>query len=212
MSEENFEFYKRIDYLLGFLNHTEQFTNIELKMIRSVEKALKHGYHKTSLRTAQSFFPGIDIEKLYPLLRIEDNKKVILNTKYNLYRGIHEEHFENVRNKGILKADDTNKHPVRGPVIRLTPHIFESAKYAYIKTQTAIYGMIIEIEPHEVKNLQLGQFGLERFNTNEDISVDKYRIYEVKINHLNPRLYYFNVISKVLKEQDIDLKEILKNC
>lgn len=210
MPIEDHEFNRRKDHLLGFLNHIEQFTNIELKRFKTPKDAIKHGYHKTSIKTAMKFFPGIKIEKLHPLLKIE-NDMVILNTKYNLYRGIHPEHHEHVRKKGLLTDDDTNKQEERGPVVRLTPHILEAAKYAGIKSDTMITGMIIEIEPSKIKGLTLGSFGFERFNSPADIEVGEYRIYETRIEERNPNFFYLVMLSTVLMNQGIDLEGILRD-
>ncbi|MHA1892870.1 MAG: hypothetical protein ACTSX4_00055 [Candidatus Helarchaeota archaeon] len=203
--------YKKIECILSFINHVEQFTSLELKNFRDVKEAIKHGYHKTSIKTAQRFFRGMDISNFGPLLLVQDDR-VILNLKYNLYRGIHTEHaLKTVKTKGIFRIDDSNKQTKEG-VVRLTPNLLEAAKYAEIKKEKEhmVYGIVVQIDPiNMINELSIGRYGFERFNLNRDLKPQEYFIYEIEIKENNPILYLYKLLIEVLKNQGINLKEIL---
>ena len=193
------------------MNHLEQFTSLELKNFKDVKKAVAHGYHKTSLRTASRFFRGMKIENFAPLLRVE-NDHVILGSKYNLYRGIHTEHaLAKVKQNGIYRIDDSNKQGEKG-VVRLTPNIMEAAKYAEIKKEkeNSIFGIVVEIDPFTlIDELKIGRFGFERYNLDRDLKPNEYKVYEIEIHENNPILYLYQMLTEILKNQGINLKEIL---
>lgn len=193
------------------MNHVEQFTCLELKNYKNVKKAVAHGYHQTSVKTASRFFRGMKIENFSPLLEVQ-NDRVIWNAKYNLYRGIHTEHaLAKVKKDGIYRIDDSNKQSDKG-VVRLTPNILEATKYAEIKKEkeNSIYGIVVEIDPPTlIDELTIGRFGFERYNLDRDLKASEYKIYEIEIHENNPILYLYQMLTEILKHQGINLKEIL---
>ncbi|NHI91843.1 MAG: hypothetical protein EAX96_05030 [Candidatus Lokiarchaeota archaeon] len=203
--------YKKVEVIISFMNHVEQFTSLELKNYKDPRKAIRNGYHKTSLKTAKRFFRGMEIKNFEPLFKVE-NDSVIMNIKYNLYRGIHTEHaLAKVKRDGIFRIDDSNKQSKKG-VVRLTPNIMEATKYAEIKKEkeNSIYGIVVEIDPVTIINeLNIGRFGFERYNLDRDLKASEYKIYEIEIHENNPILYLYQMLIEILKNQGINLKEIL---
>jgi len=206
--------YKKIECIISFINHVEQFTSLDLKSkkLTGVKSAITMGYHPTSLKTAGRFFRGMDMKKFEPLLHVK-NDWVHLNMKYNLYRGIHTEaSLSRVKKKGVLRIDDSNKQTKEG-VVRLTPNLLEAGKYAEIKKEkeNSIEGIVIEILPETIMDsLSIGMYGFERFNVNRDLKPDEYEIYKIVVNENNPILFLYRLLSEVLMKQNINLEEVLE--
>lgn len=206
--------YKKIECIISFINHVEQFTSLDLKSRKliGVESAITMGYHPTSLKTAMRFFRGMDMKKFEPLLHVEDDM-VHLKMKYNLYRGIHTEaSLARVMKKGVLRIDDSNKQTKEG-VVRLTPNLLEAGKYAEIKKekQNSVTGIVIEIQPETIMDsLSIGMYGFERFNADRDLKPNEYKIYKIVVHENNPILYLYSLLSEVLKNQNINLEEVLQ--